>query len=237
VCAVHIPPHLPRRWRPQGWTSLELKDPHTRPAWEKWLFRGHVPNRQHLLFPLQCHAKHFNEFAARLYLLCFTVYCSLLFIQFLPIMAKHSSPEALLAYAVVACQPLLVYCSTLPEFVQSVVEVNALRVFSPAHAINAVIRDQKAARAVKAILLLNSMRSKFGDEQGKIKTEAKEEKRGAGGHSAITEAQRLAVEQTFDMFDADGGGEIDATEFKELMASLGVSLSDDEAREKLQVLA
>jgi hypothetical protein len=35
---------------------------------------------------------------------------------------------------------------TLPEFVRSVVEVNALRVFKPSTAISTVMRDQKAER-------------------------------------------------------------------------------------------
>jgi hypothetical protein len=36
-----------------GWTALELPDPMRRGWLDKWLFAGHVPNRQHLLFPAQ----------------------------------------------------------------------------------------------------------------------------------------------------------------------------------------
>lgn len=44
-------------------------------------------------------------------------------------------------------------------------EVNALRVFKPSGAISSVLRDQKAERAIKAIMLLNNMRSQFGEEK------------------------------------------------------------------------
>jgi hypothetical protein len=51
----------------------------------------------------------------------------------------------------------------------------------------------------------------------------------------ISAEKRKEIEETFDVFDADKGGEIDSSEFRELMASLGVNLTDDQAREKLQV--
>jgi hypothetical protein len=49
-----------------------------------------------------------------------------------------------------------------------VVEVNSLRVFKPSGAISSVLRDQKAERAIKAIMLLNNMRSQFGGEKQQI---------------------------------------------------------------------
>jgi hypothetical protein len=55
------------------------------------------------------------------------------------------------------------------------------------------------------------------------------------GSFKISAEKRKEIEGTFDMFDADGGGEIDSSEFKELMASLGINLTEDQAREKLQV--
>jgi hypothetical protein len=49
-----------------------------------------------------------------------------------------------------------------------VVEVNALRVFKPSGVISSVLRDQKAERAIKAIMLLNNMRSHFDGDKDKI---------------------------------------------------------------------
>ena len=51
----------------------------------------------------------------------------------------------------------------------------------------------------------------------------------------VSAEKRKEIEATFDVFDTDKGGEIDSSEFRELMASLGVNLTDDQAREKLQV--
>jgi len=112
--------------------------------------------------------------------------------------------------------------------------VNSLRVFKPSTSISTVLRDQKAERAIKALLLLNNMRNQFGDTKGKM------EKVSAGeGHAndvTITPQQRQEIETTFDLFDSDGGGEIDSSEFRELMRSLGFNLSEEEAAEKLKIL-
>lgn len=54
------------------------------------------------------------------------------------------------------------------RYVRQVVEVNALRVFKPSGVISSVLRDQKAERAIKAIMLLNNMRSRFDGDKEKI---------------------------------------------------------------------
>lgn len=128
-----------------GWTSLDLPDPRSRSMLEQCLLKGHVPNRQHLLFPTQVHGKNSNEFLARLYLLCFTVYISLLLFQFLPSSKRMEEPTRLF-YLILTIEPLVYYVSTLSVFIQSIVEVNSLRVFKPSTTISTVLRDQKAER-------------------------------------------------------------------------------------------
>jgi hypothetical protein len=128
-----------------GWTALDLPDPRSRTMIEQCLLKGHVPNRQHLLFPTQVHGKWSNEFLARLYLLCFTVYISLLLFQFFPCTKRFDDSTRLL-YFIVTMEPLAYYVSTLSVFVQSIVEVNSLRVFKPSTTISTVLRDQKAER-------------------------------------------------------------------------------------------
>jgi len=219
-----------------GWTSLELPDPARRSWFEKWLFAGHVPNRQHLLFPTQVHAQTTNEFFARLYLLCYTVYCSLLFFTFMPIMVGGDSVH-LVSYLAASLFPLAYYVKTLPDFVRSVVEVNALRVFKPSTAISTVLRDQKAERAIKAILLLNTMREQFNSvSEDKASAGSPGSPGSAGSGVVLSEQQKLEIGITFDMFDVGNDGEIDPNEFRELMASLGVNLSLEQANDKLKIL-
>lgn len=128
-----------------GWTSLDLPDPRSRSVLEQCMLKGHVPNRQHLLFPTQVHGKNSNEFLARLYLLCFTVYISLLLFQFFP-QTRRMPDSTRLLYFVITVEPLVYYVSTLSVFIQSIVEVNSLRVFKPSTTISTVLRDQKAER-------------------------------------------------------------------------------------------
>mmetsp|Transcript_13489 Transcript_13489/g.17475 ORF Transcript_13489/g.17475 Transcript_13489/m.17475 type:complete len:662 (+) Transcript_13489:20-2005(+) len=212
-----------------GWTSLDLPDPRSRSVYEQCILKGHVPNRQHLLFPTLVHGKLSNEFMARLYLLCFTVYCSLLLFQFLPITKKFSDSVRLF-YIVLSLEPLVYYISTLSVFIQSIVEVNSLRVFKPSTTISTVLRDQKAERAIKAIMLLNNLRLQFDDKKSMDEVGKSPEL------SEISDDQLREIEGTFDMFDTDGGGFIDKSEFKEVMSSLGVTLTDEEASEKLKIL-
>ena len=117
---------------------------------------------------------------------------------------------------------------------KNIVLVNGLRVFKPSGAISAVLREQKTERAMKAIMLLNGMRQKFS--MG-----------GNGGESCdnlsaedlmkdITPQQLKEIGSSFDAFDTSGDGNIDSGEFLQLMQSLGIKLSEEEAEEKLKIL-
>jgi Ca2+-binding EF-hand superfamily protein len=207
-----------------GWTTLDLPDPHTRSVFEQCILNGQAPNRQHLLFPTQVHGKWSNEFLARLYLLCFTVYSSLLIFQFLPITKKFDDSYRMF-FILVSFEPLAYYVTTLSQFIRSIVEVNSLRVFKPSTTISTVLRDQKAERAIKAIVLLNNLSVQFDD----VPLDGSEE-------MDISAGQREEIERIFKMFDTDGGGEIDSSEFRQLMISLGVNTTEEEAAEKLKLL-
>jgi Ca2+-binding EF-hand superfamily protein len=85
--------------------------------------------------------------------------------------------------------------------------------------------------AIKAIVLLNNLRMQFGDMKKEMENVLE-----TGEIGSITTEQRREIEATFDMFDTDGGGEIDSREFREVMSSLGVNVTEEEAAEKLKVL-
>ena len=93
-----------------------------------------------------------------------------------------------------ATNPLPPSLPPSPSLLLLGLQVNALRLFKPAHAISTVLRDQKAERAIKAILLLNSMRSQFGDTKKQMESVQQ-------GDFTVTPEQRREIEATFDMFD------------------------------------
>jgi hypothetical protein len=97
-----------------GWTALVLPDPHTRSAFDKCI-KGSA-SRQQLLFPGGAHTHHTNEYVARLFLLCFTIYASLLIMQFIPYVARQANPTTLLSFHVTALLPCVYYVSCVLLF-------------------------------------------------------------------------------------------------------------------------
>ena len=114
--------------------------------------------------------------------------------------------------------------------------------FRDANIIHDVLRDQKAEKAVELLTTLHSLRMQFASSGSSGGAD------GAGGggpsSSALANyketpeeaAQLEAVGATFDMYDTDGGGELDSKELNELMRSLGKGMDDSEAESMLQDL-
>ena len=213
-----------------GWTFLPLPDPHVRSAFDKFV-KGNA-SRQQLLFLTGAQTHETNQYLARLFLLSFTIYTSLLVMQFLPTMLKKErSSTALLLFHVTALLPCIYYVRTLQNFITNIVLVNSLRVFKPAGVISTVLRDQKTERAMKAIVLLNGMRNQFSDAGAADSAGADEDAVKEVGPQQVKE-----IEASFDAFDTSGDGSIDSLELRDLMQSLGCSLSPAEAEEKLKIL-
>ena len=97
-------------------------------------------------------------------------------------------------------------------------------------------------KAVELLTTLHSLRMQFASSGSSGGAD------GAGGggpsSSALANyketpeeaAQLEAVGATFDMYDTDGGGELDSKELNELMRSLGKGMDDSEAESMLQDL-
>ena len=183
-----------------------------------------------LLFPTAAHTRHTNEFLARVFLLSFTIFISILFMQFWPyVSTKETRVSIRITFYVTAVVPGAYYIKSLPIFIKTVVFVNSLRIFKPSEMISTVLRDQKTERAMKAIILLNGMRNQFSFENS-ADVDNEELLKSVSPHHL----QEIGA--SFDAFDTSGDGNIDKAEFIELMRSLGCCLSHDEADEKLKIL-
>ncbi len=147
---------LRRRYLPL-WCTLNLPHPSQRSLIMKKIMGFH-PNRQQLLFPFQEHGPHMNIFSVRLVLLGQAIYGAVMLFVFAETVWVHSNLIMTILYLVFGVIPIAFIGINLTKIVQYTVLVNNVGCYRSGKIVASVIRDQKASRALRTLMLLNKLR-------------------------------------------------------------------------------
>ena len=192
------------------------------------LFCGHAPNKQHRLFLFEEKGHESHVFACRLLLLLQAVYVSLVVMTFAPRVCKHSSVPATGGYVLFALAPTVGIALVAREAVPLAIHCGSVGTFRNRKLVGQVLRETKASRAVKLLKTLYGLRAQIVTAPAAPggPGQALSPRASATG---VNEEDQRQLAQTFDLYDADGTGHLDADELSELLASLGMESSGAQA--------
>lgn len=189
---------------------------------------GHAPNKQHRLFLFEEKGHESHVFACRLLLLLQAVYVSLVVMTFAPRMARHSPPMYVGFYVLFALAPTCGIALVARTAVPLAIHCGSVGTFRNRKHVGQVLRETKAARAVKLLEALYDLRAQIvmSPQTAGGAPRALSPTASATG---VDGEDMVHLAQTFDLYDADGTGLLDAEELSELLASLGRESSEAQA--------
>ncbi len=152
------------------WCTFDLPHPNQQPLIMKKMMGFH-PNRQQLLFPFQEHGPHMNVFALRLILLGQAVYGAVMLFVFADSVWIHSNLMVLIFYLALGVTPIVFIGLNLAKIVQYTVLVNNIGCHRSEKFVASVVRDQKASRALRTLMLLNKLRIRGLTSSGVVEDE------------------------------------------------------------------
>jgi Ca2+-binding EF-hand superfamily protein len=199
---------------------------------------GIAPNKHEMLFWFDCRGRDVHHLIVRVVMIGQAIYLAILFYQFVPSAHYYYGNEGVALVTIVAIVPcILIQFVYTPEIIKSNTVITAIEMHKEMKTIKDVIRDQKTAKAIRALVLLQSMQKQV--EKMK-RLESGEENHEAGERAAalreMEPSKREELERMFDVYDTDKGGSISTSELNALMSSLGHQLDEVQTEAMLHEL-
>lgn len=208
-----------------GWTEAKVR----RPApWVSFLFGDDIaPNRQSSLFWLG--RPDLNLFLLRLHLVVRSVYIALVLAVVIPDLWSERGKGVAVALGSLALSVVVwEYAFVMDDLITTMCHVSCFGMLRHLPTQEEVLRKQQTRRTFRAIMmmasLVQSMQEQSGKPMGWSSGNDVEEMEAV----QVTQAEANDIGSIFDMYDADGSGEIDKEELFKVVESLGFTLDENE---------
>jgi calcium-binding protein CML len=247
-----------------AWCEFSIPRTQGQPWWRTLIFGAH-PTRQHMLFYFEANGPSSCIFLLRIFLLVQSLYVSVLLLVFVGIVWTHTeaSLSSTFIYLLLGILPVAYMTLHLPGVTRRVVSVTSAGCLKSQEHISLVVREQKTARAMRALMLLNAMRVRAasgqsaGEEDISTREAVRRQRLAFWGLSSESEASRfftldhiaeemekrgldpatiVEIGAMFDNFDSDGSGSLDMAEAVELMSSMGHPTTEIEVQSMMMRL-
>ena len=186
-------------------------------------------HRQHQLFWFSHLGPDFNIYVLKCHLVLQAIYVAVLFIVFIPDLAKKQNPGAVFLYILFAILPLIImWVGFYGQLVCNMSHIASTGLLVNKKVVNTVIRKQKTAKALKLVLMLTKLSSFVSDDK-----EAEEETPYDPKDPNII-LQSEEIVDMFNYFDKDHDGSIHESDIDELLSAMGIHL-DDQAKAAMLV--
>jgi len=247
-----------------GWCFLETEPEGRKPAWRRLLY-GVGANRQLMMFDFQVNGPAFNTMFIRVVLFMHAVYVALLWLKFFQTNRVEYGRYALIGYVIFGTIPSVVIMFAVLRAIQNTVHTNSVGCLKKPKEVSMVMRNMKLKKAINSLVLLKNLQAKLpkmkthptvekGEEFSDIEKPQemtredrwrdmlKDGKEETKNQVLLEMKEHLGNERykeivkMFDLYDSDGGGEIDIKELQNLMKSLGQVMDEIEIKQMMNVL-
>lgn len=133
-------------------------------------------------------------------------------LTFAPAVEQSNDRTGMAAFIgfIVTFFPLVAIQMLMHPVVRLAIHVGSVSAFRDPNIIHEVLRDQKAEKAVELLTTLHSLRMQFVASKEEHGSSASREAAASQYHMTPDEEAHLeAIGTTFDIYDTDGGGELD----------------------------
>lgn len=212
-----------------AWTKMK---PYKVPNFLKHLFDDIVPNRHFSLFWFG--RPDLNIALLRLHILMKSIYVGIVLAVVFPEVLIEYGPAVAIVFLIFAISVVVwEYTFVLKDLIAVMCHISYCGMLRNIHAMEEVLRKQKARRAINAIMMMTSLvqiskNSKLDEVEQQMEKEDL--------LRDISQADINEIGSVFDMYDDDGSGEIDKDELRKVMVSLGLTVSEEEFDSMFAVL-
>jgi hypothetical protein len=206
-----------------GWTESVVRRP---AAWVTWVFKDDVaPNRQSSLFWLG--RPDLNLFLLRLHLVVRSVYIALILAVVVPDLWTEQGKGVAIAMGLLALSFVgWEYAFVMDDLITTMCHVSCCGMLRHISTQEEVLRKQQTRRTFRAIMMMASLVQAMQRQEAAVLAEEGREQPEEDKH--VTQAEANDIGSIFDMYDADGSGEIDKEELWKVVESLGFALQQEE---------
>jgi len=186
-------------------------------------------NRQHAVYWFEHHGPESYQTILQINLVFIGIYCSLLFVGFLPRIYEASTLFVSLGYMITSLFPVIVMLRNKQRIIASTSLVCSIGAHRSYKEINRVQLEDKIAQLVRTLVVLFNL-----NQASKHK---RKRRRSLLHYSKSFDNLELwDVEKTFNLFDASGNGKLDLLEVRQFLQSSGMKMSNDEFENIVAVL-
>jgi calmodulin len=181
-----------------------------------------ISHRHHQLFWFDSMGPEFNVFAFKTHLVLQAIYAAVFFIIYVPAVFAHQGTGLGIFYIFLGIiPPIFIWATFYRELVVNTSLIQSAGLLIDRSIANAVIRKQKAKKAISLILMLTKLNNT-------VPTDGKEEEKKYDPKDPHIVAQSEEISEMFDHFDKDNDGIIHRDELGSVLESMGMHLNDHE---------
>lgn len=183
---------------------------------------GGKATRQQSLFWMDRHGPQFYLLILQLNMLFTGIYVGLLVLAFIPAILEESNLAKTVSFCLLAFIPAICIMYNKKRLVATLAQVCSIGSYRKLQIVNDVKRQQKTFDVVRTLIVIYHMHCLNVQNDSKPIRLLEESER-----SKLSNSERARVNKMFDIFDADGNGDISLDELKDLLAHLGISNSPE----------
>jgi len=178
-------------------------------------------NRQHAVYWFEHHGPESYQTILQINLVFIGIYCSLLFVGFLPRIYEASTLFVSLSYMITSLFPVIVMLRNKQRIIASTSLVCSIGAHRSYKEINRVQREEKISQLVRTLVVLFNL-----NQASKHKRKSRRSQ--LHYSESFDKLELCDVEKTFNLFDASGDGKLDLVEVRQFLQSSGMKMSNDE---------
>lgn len=215
-----------------SWCRIDMEDYMKNRSWLTRLYCGkRKPTRQHALMWMESKGPKMHITILQINLVFVGVYVAMLILTYWPIIYHNSSIFFFILFVVLSIVPALALVMNKKRLVATITKVGSVGVMRKHPAVARTIREEKTARAVRALIFLYKV--------NRLSAQEHTQKKSTGVHyrQSLNKVEIDDVSKTFDTFDESGDGEISHDEFEALMTRfVGNAVNTDSVKQIIHLL-